>query len=248
MKELLNLYYTIDNHSSRMLDIYLPDNDNFTTVLWFHGGGIENGNRKGADRPMGLLQKGIAVVCPDYRMYPTAKFPEFIVDAADAVAYTVKRLKELGGNGKLFIGGSSAGAYLTMMLCFNKDYLKNAGVDEEKDIAGFISDSAQVFTHFNVLREMGINPNVQYIDEKAPIYYLKPSLTLRPLFMDYYTRDMICRPEENRLFYASLKRFLPKADVTIKELEGGHCSAIIPDKESNKRRIEPFILEFINNH
>jgi len=58
---------------------------------------------------------------------------------------------------------------------------------------------------------------------------------------------MICRPEENRLFYASLKRFLPDADVTIKEFEGTHCSAIMPDKEG-KRRLEPFILEFINKH
>ena len=40
---------------------------------------------------------------------------------------------------------------------------------------------------------------------------------------------------------------LPDADVTIKELEGTHCSAIMPDKEG-KRRLEPFILEFINKH
>jgi acetyl esterase/lipase len=247
MKEFLDLHYTNDNDNSRVLDIFLPDNDNFTTVLWFHGGGIVSGSKQGGDVPKGLLNEGIAVVAPDYRMYPTAKFPEFIEDAANAVAFTVKKMKELGGNGKLFIGGSSAGAYLTMMLCFNKEYLKAVGVNEETDLSGFISDSAQVFTHFNVLKEMGLNPNIQYIDEKAPIYYVNPSLTLRPLFIDYYSNDMICRPEENRLFYASLKRFLPDADVTIKELEGTHCSAIIPDKEG-KRRLEPFILEFINKH
>ncbi len=247
MQELSNLFYTNDNDSSRVLDMYIPDCENFSTILWFHGGGISSGSKNGGDIPIGLLKEGIAVVAPDYSLYPNAKFPDFIVDAANAVAFTIKKLKELGGNGKLFVGGSSAGAYLTMMLCFNKEYLKNVGVNEETDIAGFISDSAQVFTHFNVLKEMGLNPNIQYIDEKAPIYYVNPNLTLRPLLMDYYTNDMICRPEENKLFYASLKRFLPNSDVTITEFDGTHCSAIIPDK-NGIRQIEPIILEFINKH
>jgi len=158
MKEFLDLHYTNDNDNSRVLDIFLPDNNNFTTVLWFHGGGIVGGSKQGGDVPKGLLNEGIAVVAPNYRLYPTAKFPEFIEDAANAVAFTVKKMKELGGNGKLFVGGSSAGAYLTMMLCFNKEYLKAVGVNEETDLSGFISDSAQVFTHFNVLKEMGLNP------------------------------------------------------------------------------------------
>ena len=131
MKSYLDLYYTSDNDSSKMLDIYLPESDNFTTILWFHGGGIVSGSRHGYDVPMGLIEQGIAVVAPDYHLYPNTKFPEFIEDAANAVAFTIKKIKELGGNGKLFIGGSSAGAYLTMMLCMNKDYLKNVGVDEE---------------------------------------------------------------------------------------------------------------------
>lgn len=245
MKELLDLHYTSDNDSNRMLDIYLPEKDNFTTVLWFHGGGIVNGSRRGGDRPMGLIKEGIAVVSADYRMYPDAKFPDFIVDAANAVAFTVKKMKELGGNGKLFIGGSSAGAYLTMMLCMNKEFLKNAGVNEETDITGFISDSSQMFTHFNVLKEMGKNPNIEYIDEKAPIYYVNDTLTLRPLLLIYYEKDMICRPEENRLFFTSVKRFLPKNDIKLIALEGGHCSAIMPN-ENGERRIEPHILEFIN--
>ncbi len=246
MKEILNLYYTEHNDNNRMLDIYLPDNDNFATVLWFHGGGIESGSRHGEDIPMGLLKEGIAVVCPDYRMYPTAKYPDFIIDAANAVAFTVKKMKELGGSGKLFICGSSAGAYLTMMLCMNKDFLKNAGVNEETDITGYISDSSQMFTHFNVLKEMGLNPNIEYIDEKAPIYYVNPKLTLRPLMMVYYENDMPCRPEENRLFYTSLKRFLPDNDISMFSLHGTHCSASLPDKITGERRIEPYILDFIN--
>lgn len=247
MKQYLDIPYSFPENEQQKLNIYTPDTNNFPTVIWFHGGGIESGSRNGTDIPTGLLKKGIAVVGADYRMYPTAKYPQFIEDAAAAVAFTVKRIKELGGNGKVFVGGSSAGAYITMMLCLNKEFLKNAGVDEETDIAGFISNSAQVFTHFNVLREMGMDSRIQHIGERAPIYYINSSLSLRPLLMFYYSRDMICRPEENRLFYTSVKRFLTDSDITITELEGTHCSADHPN-ENNERRIEKYLEEFISKH
>lgn len=247
MKTYLDLPYVQPENDFQKLNIYLPDCNNFPTVLWFHGGGIKSGNRNGRDIPVGLVDKDIAVVSADYRLYPDAKYPEFIEDAAAAVAFCVKKMKELGGNGKIFVGGSSAGAYLTMMLCFNKDFLKNVGVNEEEDIAGFISDSAQVFTHFNVLREMGMDARIQHIGERAPIYYVNDSLDLRPLLMFYYTNDMVCRPEENRLFYTSLKRFLPEGDAQLIELEGTHCSGNKPDA-NGVRRIEKYIEEFINKH
>ncbi|MBR2043420.1 MAG: alpha/beta hydrolase [Clostridia bacterium] len=247
MLEYLDLPYVFPENEAQKLDIFTPDQGGFSTLIWFHGGGIVSGSRKGNDIPCGLVKKGIAVVAAEYRMYPTAKFPDFIVDAANAVAFTVKKIKELGGNGKVFIGGSSAGAYLTMMLCMNKDFLKNAGVNEELDITGFISDSAQTFTHFNVLKEMGMDSRIQYIDQKAPISFINSALTLRPLLMFYYSKDMVCRPEENKLFYASLKRFLPDSDVTLTELEGTHCSADFPDQNGD-RRIEPYLFDFISKH
>ena len=247
MKTYLDLPYVQPENDFQKLNIYLPDCDNFTTVIWFHGGGITSGNRNTKGIPLGLTNKGMAVVSADYRLYPNAKYPDFIEDAAAAVAFCVKKMKELGGNGKIFVGGSSAGAYLTMMLCFNKDFLKNAGVNEEEDISGYISDSSQVFTHFNVLKEMGMDARIQHIGERAPFYYVNASLTLRPLLMAYYTKDMVCRPEENRLFYTSLKRFLSDSDVELLELEGTHCSASIPN-ENGVRRIEKYLEEFINNH
>lgn len=241
-----NIPYIFPENERQKLDIHVPDRLIYTTLVWFHGGGIESGDRRSSDIPVGLVDKGIAVASADYRLYPNAKYPDFLEDAAKAVAYCVKNLKEMGGNGRVFVGGSSAGAYIAMMLCLNKEFLRNEGVDE-KDIAGFISDSAQVFTHFNVLREMGIDSRIQHIGDRAPIYYVNASLTLRPLLMFYYKNDMVCRPEENKLFYASVKRFLPDSDITMIELEGTHCSADHPD-ENGVRRIEEYLYDFIKSH
>ena len=246
MREFLDEAYVLPENEAQKVDITCPDSDGFDTVLWFHGGGIQNGNRKGDETPICLVKKGIAVASAEYRMYPDAKYPEFVEDAAAAVAYVLKRAKELGGNGRVFVGGSSAGAYLTMMLCLNPTFLQAVGVDRD-DIAGFISDASQMFTHFNVLKEMGLDSRIQYIDDKAPMYYVNASLKLRPLLMIYYTRDIPCRPEENELFYVSVKKFLPDADITKVQLEGEHCSGkdIEPDGET---RTANLVEAFVKSH
>ena len=47
------------------LDVsYPPEAKAFPTVVWFHGGGLTNGNRS---IPAGLKEKGIAVVAANYR-------------------------------------------------------------------------------------------------------------------------------------------------------------------------------------
>ena len=246
MREYLDIPYLMPENDAQKVDITLPDSDGFDTVLWFHGGGIENGHRKGDETPIGLVKKGIAVASAEYRMYPNAKFPEFVEDAAAAVAFVYRRAKELGGNGRLFVGGSSAGAYLTMMLCMNPKFLYDVGLSRD-DIAGFISDASQMFTHFNVLREMGMDTRLQHLDDKAPMYYVNAELKLRPLLLIYYTRDIPCRPEENELFYVSVKRFLPDADITKVQLEGEHCSG--KDREADgESRTEKLVEAFIATH
>ncbi len=234
MPTLLDVPYVQPENDAQKLDMHLPESEGFDTVLWFHGGGIESGSRKSSEIPLGLVKKGCAVVSAEYRMYPNAKYPEFIEDAASAVAFTLKKVKELGGNGRLFVGGSSAGAYLTMMLCMNPAFLNEVGVQLD-EIAGFISDASQMFTHFNVLREMGMDTRLQYLDEKAPMYYINADLKLRPLLLIYYTNDIPCRPEENELFYVSVKRFLSHADITKVQLTGGHCSGKNPEPDGETR-------------
>lgn len=246
MREYMDLPYVLPENDAQRVDMTLPDTDGFDTVLWFHGGGIENGHRKGDETPIGLVKKGIAVATAEYRMYPHVKYPAFIEDAAAAVAFVLKKSRELGGNGRLFVGGSSAGAYLTMMLCMNPTFLDAVGVSRD-DIAGFISDASQMFTHFNVLKEIGIDTRRQYLDDKAPMFYINEELKLRPLLLIFYTRDIPCRPEENELFYVSVKRFLPDADITKVQLEGEHCSGKDPEPDG-ETRTEKLVEQFVKSH
>ena len=225
--------YVENGSDMQKLDIYLPERDTFDTLIWFHGGGLEGGSRKGIPvYPELVTRQGYAFVSVEYRMYPQAHFPDFIEDAAAAVAYTLKHIPALGGTGKVFVSGESAGAYLTMMLCMDPHYLADVGVSQEQ-IAGFISDSAQQCCHFNVLRELGMDGRLERIDRQAPMYFVREGMKLRPLLLMYYSNDMKCRPEETRLMFASLKKLAPEAMVEIAELPGPHCGQPLAEDGSH---------------
>ena len=206
------------------LNLYLPESDTFDVVVWCHGGGLEYDSRLGAERFVhALTDKGVALVSGEYRMYPTARFPEYLIDAADAVAYVETHAREWGGSGELLVSGHSAGAWLTLMLCMDSHYLQDVGVDSHK-IVGWISDSAQTTAHFNIQQyEHGEHKHAQRINEVAPQYYVGENTAFSRMLLIFYENDMPCRPEQNMLFYRSLLTFNPEADVEYKQLPGKHC-------------------------
>ena len=138
------------------LDVYYPTDANrpFKTIVWFHGGGLTEGHK---DIPGDLKNQGVAVVAPNYRLYPRAHNPQYTEDAAEAVVWVVKHIKEYGGDpSKVYISGHSAGGYLTLMLCLDKDYLGKFGVDADS-IKGYFPIGGQTATHYTIRRERGIS-------------------------------------------------------------------------------------------
>ena len=125
MREEKDIFYTEDCHASRVLDIYLPDSDAFSVLVYFHGGGLQGGDKRDASIfAKYLCERGIGVISANYRMLPDNTFPSFIEDAASAVAWVHKNIRPK----KMFVGGSSAGGYLSMMLCFDPKYLAAHGI------------------------------------------------------------------------------------------------------------------------
>lgn len=226
------------------LDIYYPDAEEYDVLVWIHGGGLESGTRKDACFAEDLMTEELAVVSVEYRMYPEAVFPEFITDCARAVKYVQEHIMTEAGAKRVFISGQSAGAYITMMLALDKHYLADAGVCRE-EIAGFISDSAQVTTHFNVLRERGLDTRLERIDEAAPLYFVSENSFTGNLLLIYYTNDMPCRPEQNHLLYKSMKRLCPEQNIEIVELPGPHCFGSTRRNERGTYDYCEELLEFI---
>jgi acetyl esterase/lipase len=94
--------------------------------VFYYGGGWEAGDKKDY-KFVGeaLSSHGITVVIPDYRVYPDVVFPDFVDDAAAAVAWTDKNIARYNGDQQqLFVAGHSAGAHIASLLVLNPDYLK----------------------------------------------------------------------------------------------------------------------------
>ncbi len=79
-------------------------------------------------------------------------------------------------------------------LAYAPDYLGKHGI-KTSDIAGYIIDSAQMTTHFNVLRERGLHTKCIRVDETAPVYYLNADTYFPNVFIIVADQDMACRYE-----------------------------------------------------
>ena len=226
------------------LDLHLPEQDGFDLLVWFHGGSLEMGSRKDPGFRAQLLEAGVGLASVEYRMYPQAKFPDFLEDSAAAVAWLLEHIEEYGKPGRIFVAGQSAGAYITLMLALDRHYFANAGVDYSR-IAGYISDSAQTTTHFNVLRERGLDPRMERIDDAAPLFHVSEQADFGALLLIAYAEDIPCRPEQNRLFYKSLQRLCPGIKAAYHELPGGHCHGSFARNEKGTFDFNDTVLEFL---
>ena len=107
------------------LDVYLPKSGKPRAVMvFFYGGGWTSGSKW----PYRLLAaamtgRGFAVVVPDYRLYPAARFPDFVEDAALALKWTQDNAR-LFGEAPVFVMGHSAGAHIGSLLALDARYLR----------------------------------------------------------------------------------------------------------------------------
>ena len=136
------------------LDLYYPeDKPGFATLVWFHGGGLEGGQKH---IPQEFLRQGYAVATVNYRLSPRAHNPAYTEDAAEAVAWVFEHIAEYGGDtAKIYIAGHSAGGYLCLMLNLDKRYLGKWGIDANR-LAGAFPISGQTTTHYTIRKERGL--------------------------------------------------------------------------------------------
>lgn len=239
----MNVAY-LGEDAAQGLDVYLPDGEVRAVFLYFHGGGIEKGDKQvGARFAPYLTERGIAIVSANYRMYPDAKYPDFICDAAAATAWTHRYMQSELHCDKLFVGGSSAGGYLTMMLCFDRSYLNNAGLDNSA-IAGYFHDAGQPTAHFNVLKYAGVDPKRIIVDETAPLYHIGCDPAYPRMRFVVSDNDMKNRYEQTMLVLSTLAHFgHQNYDHVV--MNGRHCAYLGKFDENGDNVFAKMVCEFI---
>ena len=177
------------------MDVYYPENKkDFSTIVWFHGGGMEGGSKF---VPRELTDQGFAVVAVNYRLSPKAKNPAYIEDAAEAVAWTFRNIEKYGGRkDRIFVSGHSAGGYLTLILAMDKKYMAAYGADADS-VAAYLPVSGQTVTHFTIRKERGLPNGIPIIDEFAPVNKARKDTAPVVLITGDKNLEMADRYEEN---------------------------------------------------
>ena len=221
------------------LDLYHPTgsltgNKDYATVVWFHGGGLKNGKRY---VPEGLKEKGIAVVAVNYRLSSQAKALAYLVDAAAAVAWTLKNIQQYGGDrNKVVVSGHSAGGYQAAMLALDHRWL--AAYDfKPTDVAGFVPYSAQTMTHRTIRTERGLKASTPLVDDLAPLHHLTKQTPPMLLVTGDRRLESPGRYEQNALLCALLTS-AKHPDVKLYELQGFNHNTM-------REPAHPLLLQFI---
>ena len=217
------------------LDVYHPvGRKGYSTVVWFHGGGLKAGNRS---VPKQLKEQGIAVVAVNYRLHPEVKAPAYIEDAAAAVAWTIRNIEKYGGSSeRVFVSGHSAGGYLTSMIGLDKRWLTAHDVDADQ-IAGLIPFSGHTITHFTVRAERGIDGKQPIIDDMAPLFHVRKDAPPLLLITGDRELEMLGRYEENAYLWRMML-VVDHPDTELFELDGfNHGQMAVP--------AHPLLLRFM---
>ena len=151
-KTLLNIPYVVNADKQQQLDLYLPDDKNFITILFVHEGSLLGGDKD--DIPYaGIAQKfqrhGIAFAKMNYRLGPENKWPSQPDDLVSAFSWLKDSLGKYGGNiSKVFIFGHSSGALLAALVGTDETYLRRKGL-KLSDLAGVIAAGTLLMDHMD---------------------------------------------------------------------------------------------------
>jgi acetyl esterase/lipase len=208
------------------LDVYQPKDAGTgrPVVVFFYGGSWLRGDRS-QYRFVGaaLAERGFVAVLPDYRLFPKARFPAFVDDGAQAVAWVQQHAREFGGDPqRIVLMGHSAGAHMAAYLAFNHDYLKRAGGKPE-GIAGLIGLSGPYVLRPNsrVLHRIFGKPYTT--KDWQPVHFV--DATSPPALLVHGEDDGVVSVEQTRELTAALKRHQVPVETEI--LAGrGHAATV----------------------
>jgi len=115
-------------HDRHRLDVYSPKVASLDApvVVFFHGGRWTDGD-KSYYRFVGshLAKHGYVVVVPNYRTYPDVKFPTFVEDTAQAIAWVSENISQYGGDAtRINLMGHSSGAHMAALVAADTRYLR----------------------------------------------------------------------------------------------------------------------------
>lgn len=197
------------------LDIWTPEagGEPLPVVIFWYGGGWAKGDRTSyAFAGRALAREGFLVVIPDYRKVPQVRFPAFLDDGAEAVAWTQNNIAKHGGDPtRIAFMGHSAGAYEAMMLALDAKRLTAAGADPANVRAAVGLSGPYDFHPFTSDRAIAAFSRWPRPEETQPITFARADAP--PLLLVTSDGDETVRPKNANNLGAKLRALGAPVDV-----------------------------------
>lgn len=232
----------------QQLDIYTPaakpPPGGWPMVVFFYGGSWNTGERAGY-RFVGaaLAAHGVLTLVADYRLYPEVRYPDFLNDSAQALAFGLAEGAHLGANPKrIFVMGHSAGAYNAAMLALDPRWLAATG-HSPAELAGWIGLAGpyDFFPTDNVAAQpVFFHPN--YPAAAQPIEY--GSANTPRSFLAAPVNDVLVNPTRSTQGLAKRLR-IAGAPVTLKMYERANHTTLIGAMAWPLRWIAPVLADVL---
>lgn len=191
------------------LDIWAPNampaDAPLPVVVFWYGGGWAKGDRASyAFAGRALAKAGFLVVIPDYRKVPQVRFPAFLDDGAEALAWVRDNIAQYRGNpAQVAVMGHSAGAYQAVMLALDAGRLAAAGLDPGFIKAGVGLSGPYDFHPFTSERAIAAMSRWPHPEETQPIEYARADAP--PLLLATSDGDETVRPKNANNLGAKLR-------------------------------------------
>jgi acetyl esterase/lipase len=163
-------------------------------LIFWHGGGWVKGARQDyAFAGRALARQGFVVVIPDYRKVPDVRFPAFIEDGAEAVAWVRDNIDRFGGDpARIAFSGHSAGAHTAVLLALDPRWLKAADVDP--GIVKAVVGLSGPYDFYPFTTKRSIDAMSHYPDPKLTQPIDQARADAPPILLVTSTKDETVRP------------------------------------------------------
>jgi acetyl esterase/lipase len=212
----------------KKLDIYRPEDTSggpAPVVMFIYGGGWRAGDKFEYEFVgRAFAANGFVAVIADYRLWPEAKYPDFLEDNAQAMKWIEDNIAGYGGDkNRFYLAGHSAGAYNSVMLALDSSFRKEYGITMPiRAVAGISGPyNFYPFEYGEVRETFGDAPNPE---GTQPVNLITADTP--PMFLASGTTDPIVRVQNSQAFAEKLRA--QGIWVTEKYYEGfGHLEPVI---------------------
>lgn len=168
--------------------------DKRPVLIFWHGGGWVKGARQDyAFAGRAFARQGFVVVIPDYRKVPDVRFPAFVEDGAEAVAWVRDNIARFGGDPqRIAFSGHSAGAHTAVLLALDPRWLKAADVDP--GIVKAVVGLSGPYDFYPFTTKRSIDAMAQYPDPKVTQPIDQARADAPPMLLVTSTKDETVRP------------------------------------------------------